>query len=119
MKSLSNCVTILVLFTCIITTKSQTSSVHNSPPLNEAEPSSVGVSRERLDRIDAMCQESVKDGDVPGIITSTAVMMLWEEGKFRLDDPVSKYITEFRDPMVMKTFTYSDTTYTAIPAIFY
>ena len=23
-------------------------------------------------------------------ITSTAVMMLWEEGKFRLDDPISK-----------------------------
>lgn len=28
-------------------------------------------------------------------ITSTAVMMLWEEGKFRLDDPISKYIPEF------------------------
>src|SRR6056300_139490 len=25
-------------------------------------------------------------------ITSTAVMMLWEEGKFDLDDPISKYI---------------------------
>jgi CubicO group peptidase (beta-lactamase class C family) len=25
-------------------------------------------------------------------ITSTAIMILWEEGKFRLDDPISKYI---------------------------
>lgn len=49
-------------------------------------------------------------------ITSTAVMMLWEEGKFRLDDPVSKYIPEFSDPMVLKSFTYTDTSYKAVPA---
>lgn len=30
-------------------------------------------------------------------ITSTAVMMLYEEGKFLLSDPVSKYIPEFKD----------------------
>ncbi|MCK7537741.1 MAG: beta-lactamase family protein [Marinilabiliales bacterium] len=29
-------------------------------------------------------------------ITATAVMMLWEEGKFRLDDPISKYIPSLR-----------------------
>jgi len=46
-------------------------------------------------------------------ITSTAVMMLWEEGKFRLDDPISKYIPEFRKPRVLKSFTYDDTSYTA------
>ncbi len=28
-------------------------------------------------------------------ITSTAVMMLWEEGKFKLNDPVSLYLPEF------------------------
>jgi len=49
-------------------------------------------------------------------ITSTAVMMLWEEGKFQLDDPVSKYIPEFRNPQVLKTFQYSDTTFTTEPA---
>ena len=49
-------------------------------------------------------------------ITSTAVMMLWEDGKFRLDDPVSKYIPEFREPLVLKSFTYEDTSYTAEPA---
>ena len=49
-------------------------------------------------------------------ITSTAVMMLWEEGKFRLDDPISKYIPEFRDPQVLENFRYADTTYTTRPA---
>ncbi|MCK4880334.1 MAG: beta-lactamase family protein, partial [Bacteroidales bacterium] len=115
------------------------------------------MSVERLERIDAMCKESIEDGDVPGIvalvvrngkivfhkaygkadsesgrsmkkddifriasqskaITSTAVMMLWEEGKFRLDDPVSKYIPEFKDPRVLNNFTYGDTSYTTLPA---
>ncbi len=122
-----------------------------------ASPESVGMSVERLERIDAMCKESIEDGDVPGIvalvarngkivfhkaygkadsesgrsmkkddifriasqskaITSTAVMMLWEEGKFRLDDPVSKYIPEFKDPRVLNNFTYGDTSYTTLPA---
>lgn len=49
-------------------------------------------------------------------ITSLAVMMLWEEGKFLLDDPVSKYIPEFKNPKVLKTFNASDTSYTAEPA---
>src|SRR5580700_5906486 len=34
-------------------------------------------------------------------ITSVAVMMLYEEGNFLLDDPVSKYIPEFRNPKVL------------------
>src|SRR5262245_30150578 len=33
-------------------------------------------------------------------ITAVAVMMLHEEGRFRLDDPVSKYLPEFKDVMV-------------------
>ena len=49
-------------------------------------------------------------------ITSTAVMMLWEEGKFKLDDPISKYIPEFKNPQVLKDFHYADTTYTTVPA---
>ena len=28
-------------------------------------------------------------------ITSTAVMMLWEEGRFRLDDPIDQYLPQF------------------------
>lgn len=33
-------------------------------------------------------------------ITSTAVMMLWEEGKFKLNDPVSLYLPEFKNMRV-------------------
>lgn len=49
-------------------------------------------------------------------ITSLAVMMLWEEGKFSLDEPVSKYIPEFKSPKVLKTFNAADSTYTSEPA---
>lgn len=49
-------------------------------------------------------------------ITSLAVMMLWEEGKFLLDDPVSKYIPEFKNPKVIKSFNKEDSTYTTEPA---
>jgi len=34
-------------------------------------------------------------------VTSVAVMMLYEEGKFLLDDPVSKYLPEFKNPKVL------------------
>ncbi|OFX60230.1 MAG: serine hydrolase [Bacteroidetes bacterium GWB2_41_8] len=135
----------------------QTKSIKKSPVLTEAAPESVGISSERLARIDQMCAEAVKNGNLPGIvslisrngkivhwkaygmadnqagrtlkrddifriasqskaITSTAVMMLWEEGKFQLDDPISKYIPEFKNPQVLKSFKYSDTTYTTEPA---
>ncbi|WP_286940772.1 MULTISPECIES: serine hydrolase domain-containing protein [unclassified Algoriphagus] len=49
-------------------------------------------------------------------ITSTAVMMLWEEGKFRLDDPISMYIPEFKNPQVLSNFRYADTSYTTKPS---
>lgn len=49
-------------------------------------------------------------------ITSTAVMMLWEEGKFKLDDPISKYIPEFENPQVLAGFKYADTTFTTKPS---
>ena len=49
-------------------------------------------------------------------ITSIAVMMLFEEGKFLLDDPISKYIQEFSKPTVLDKFNDKDTTYTTIPA---
>ena len=48
-------------------------------------------------------------------ITSTAVMMLWEEGKFQLDDPISKYIPAFKNQQVLTNFRYSDTTWTGVP----
>jgi len=115
------------------------------------------MSTERIARIDAMCNEAIDKGEVPGIvalvarqgkivlykaygkadnqsgrnlkrddifriasqskaITATAVMMLWEEGKFKLDDPISKYLPEFKNPKVLKSFQYKDTTFTTTPA---
>ncbi len=49
-------------------------------------------------------------------ITSTAVMMLWEEGKFQLDDPISKFIPEFKEPRVLDSLIERDTTFTTIAA---
>jgi len=49
-------------------------------------------------------------------IVSIGLMMLYEEGRFLLDDPVSKYIPEFRDPAVLDKFNEKDTTYTTVPA---
>lgn len=49
-------------------------------------------------------------------IVSTALMMLFEEGKFLLDDPVSRYIPEFAHSQVLDKFNEKDTTYTSIPA---
>ena len=43
-------------------------------------------------------------------------MMLFEEGKFLLDDPVSRYIPEFAHPQVLDRFNEKDTTYTTVPA---
>lgn len=147
----------LVVSLSFTTLCAQTKSIKKSPVLTEASPESVGISSERLSRIDKMCEEEVAKGNLPGIvslvvrngkivhwkaygmadnqsarklkrddifriasqskaITSTAVMMLWEEGKFQLDDPVSKFIPEFKDPQVLKIFRYTDTTYSTTPA---
>ena len=49
-------------------------------------------------------------------ITSTAVMMLWEEGKFRLDDPISNYIPEFKNPQVLDSLIERDSSFVASKA---
>jgi CubicO group peptidase (beta-lactamase class C family) len=49
-------------------------------------------------------------------ITSTAIMMLFEEGKLLLDDRVSKYIPEFKNPTVLDKFNTSDSSFTSHPA---
>ena len=135
----------------------QTKSIKKSPPLAEDSAESVGMSSERLARIDDMCKEAVLNGEIPGVvalvarngkivyhkafgmadntsgrslkpddifriasqskaITATAVMMLWEEGKFFMDDPISKYIPEFKNLQVLDTFQKDDTSYTTIAA---
>lgn len=49
-------------------------------------------------------------------ITSTAVMMLYEEGKFGLDDPISRWIPEFNNPGILDTFNPEDSSFTTKPA---
>ena len=145
----------LVLFT--VSAFAQTTSQQNSAPLQEGDPKEVGMSAERLDKIDAMLTEEVKEGHIPGAvaliarkgkivfhkaygvdngekkrplekdaifriasqtkaITATAVMMLWEEGKFQLDDKISEYIPEFQEAQILDTFNDADSTYTTKPA---
>lgn len=135
----------------------QTKSIKHSAPLVTANPESVGMSTERLDRIDIMCQQAISKNQIPGVvalvarkgkivyhkafgsaevssdrkqkvddifriasqskaITSTAVMMLWEQGHFRLDDPISNYIPEFKNPKILTGFNYSDTSFQSKPA---
>ena len=49
-------------------------------------------------------------------IISVAAMMLYEEGRFLLTDPISKFIPEFKDPVVLDKYNATDTTYTTVPA---
>ncbi len=49
-------------------------------------------------------------------IVSVAVMMLWEEGRFSLDDPISKFIPEFKNAGVLDRFYNKDTSFTTVPA---
>ncbi len=49
-------------------------------------------------------------------ITSLAAMQLLEQGKFQLDQNISDFIPEFKNPKVVASFNPTDTTYTTIPA---
>ena len=49
-------------------------------------------------------------------IISVAAMMLYEEGRFLLTDPISNYIPEFKNPVVIDKYNAADTTYTTVPA---
>src|SRR5262249_27564602 len=46
-------------------------------------------------------------------VTSVAVMMLVEQGKLSLDDPVSKYLPSFKGREVIATFNATDASYTS------
>jgi len=49
-------------------------------------------------------------------ITSLAIMQLFEQGKLDLDQKVSDFIPEFKNPTVVKEFNAKDSTFTTIPA---
>ncbi|MES2777912.1 MAG: serine hydrolase domain-containing protein [Bacteroidota bacterium] len=49
-------------------------------------------------------------------IVSVAVMMLYEEGKFLLNDPIENYIPEFKNATVLEKFNEADSSFTTVPA---
>ena len=49
-------------------------------------------------------------------IVTAAAMTLIEQGKLNLNDPVSKYIPEFKNMKVLASFNAKDTTYTTVDA---
>ena len=116
-------------------------AIVRAAPLPEASPEEVGMSSERLGRLDAAMQKAVDSGELPGAVVliardgqlvyaksfgwqdrakqipmrndsifrlysmtkpvvSVATMMLVEEGKLGLQEPVSKYIPEFKEMKV-------------------
>ena len=131
----------------------QTPSMQKSQLLSPAPAEAVGMSSERLLRLDNVLQEGVNNSAVPGVaaiivrdgrivyhkafgladaqnrrnlrtddifriasmtkaIVSAGWLMLYEEGKFMLDDPIHKWIPEFKNVQVLRTFSYRDTSYT-------
>lgn len=49
-------------------------------------------------------------------ITSVGVMILYEQGKLLLDEPIYHFISEFKNPVVLDKYNAADTTYTTVPA---
>ncbi|MCC3157389.1 beta-lactamase family protein [Hymenobacter sp. 15J16-1T3B] len=49
-------------------------------------------------------------------VASVGLMLLYDEGKFQLDDPVSKYLPAFAHPRVLASFNPQDSSYTTVPA---
>ena len=127
---------IRVLALCAIASIALTAQPASTKALPTASPESVGISSQRLARLDAAMKHLVDDKQVAGLVTlvarhgkivhfnavgqldsqkadalqkdsifriysmtkpvtGVAMMMLYEEGKWQLNDPVSKYIPEF------------------------
>jgi CubicO group peptidase (beta-lactamase class C family) len=66
----------------------------------------IPMSRDTLFRIASMTKP----------VTSVGIMMLHEQGKLRLDDPVGHYLPAYKGRAVMATFDEKDATYTTRPA---
>src|SRR4029078_9460876 len=49
-------------------------------------------------------------------ITSVGIMILYEQGKLLLDEPIGNYISEFKNQVVLDKYNEADTTYTTVPA---
>lgn len=49
-------------------------------------------------------------------ITSAGILILYEQGKLRLDQNISDFIPSFKNPVVLDQYNPTDTTYTTVPA---
>ena len=49
-------------------------------------------------------------------ITSAGILILYEQGKFLLDEPIANFIPAFKKPVVLDKFNKADSTYTTVPA---
>jgi len=67
---------------------------------------SVPMSKDTVFRIASMTKP----------VTSVGIMMLYDQGKLRLDDPVSNYLPAYRGREVIASFNEQDATYTTRPA---
>jgi CubicO group peptidase (beta-lactamase class C family) len=128
-----------------------TSNAAAQPPqyFTPTKPEEVGVSSERLTRLDTFLQGYVDKGIIPNAVTfiarkgkivhhktfgfsnletkaalkkdaifriasqtkaltSIAVMMLYEEGKILLDEPIATYIPAFKNPSVLVKYDEKD-----------
>ncbi len=139
-----------IIFACCIIPNSF------SQVLVAGSPESVGMSAERIKRINGHLQDQLTKKWIPGTvamvarkgkivystavgtsgigtqdmkkddifrlasmtkpIVTTALMILIEEGKCLLEDPVSKYIPEFKNPVVLKELNAKDSTFTTEPS---
>lgn len=75
--------------------------VHGDMDVSNGKP----MSRDTIFRIASMTKP----------IASAALMMLWEEGRFQLRDPVTRFLPEFAEPMVSTTGDASATTGELVP----
>ncbi|AEE54307.1 serine hydrolase domain-containing protein [Haliscomenobacter hydrossis] len=158
MKSYTSLVLLMLCIGLNVFAQTATSNLSAPQQLIVAKsPATVGMSIERLNRIDKVLQDIIARDQLPGMvamvvrngqivyhkafgtadvqtgrafktddifriasmskaITATAAMLLYEEGKFSLDDPISKWIPEFKNPQVIRTYNATDTTFTTAPA---
>ena len=148
---------ILISIGCNHQTKKTEFSKTQSIVLEVGEPENVGMSSDRLARIDNVVTLYLDKKWIPGAvciiarhgkivyhknfgyrdietadtmqlddifriasmtkaITSVGVMMLYEEGHFLLDDPISKYIPEFKNPAILEEVNEKDSTFVSYPA---
>ena len=132
----------LALALALVVTFVSAPIAENGRDLAKAAPESVGVSAERLKRLEAGMERFITENRLAGVttllarrgrivhssafgrkdmrradpvqrdsifriysmtkpVTGVAMMMLYEEGKWRLEDPVSRYIPEFAKLQVL------------------